>query len=40
MSVKLVAAVVAVGEGEALNVSAVCRQAGVSRKTFYKWGAR
>lgn len=41
MSVKLVAAaVVAVGEGRAINVSAVCRQAGVSRKTFYKWVAR
>jgi transposase InsO family protein len=40
MSVKLLAAVVAVGEGEALCVSAVCRDAGVSRKTFYKWVAR
>jgi transposase InsO family protein len=40
MSVKVMAAVVAVGEGEVLNVSAVCAQAGVSRKTFYKWVAR
>lgn len=38
MSVKLVAAAVAaVGEGATVNVSAVCRDAGVSRKTFYKW---
>jgi transposase InsO family protein len=41
MSVKVVAAAVAaVGEGSAVNVSAVCREAGVSRKTFYKWVAR
>ena len=40
MSVKLMAAVVAVGEGEELCVAAVCRDAGVSRKTFYKWVAR
>jgi len=41
MSVKLVAAAVAAaGEGESLCVSAVCRDAGVSRKTFYKWVAR
>jgi transposase InsO family protein len=41
MSVKLVAAsVVAAGEGVSVNVSAVCRDAGVSRKTFYKWVAR
>lgn len=40
MSVKGLAAVVAVGEGTALNVSALCREAGVSRKTFYKWVAR
>lgn len=39
MSVKALAAVVAVGEGQGstLNVSALCRDAGVSRKTFYKW---
>ena len=41
MSVKVLAAAVALGEGaETLNVSAVCRDAGVSRKTFYKWVAR
>jgi transposase InsO family protein len=39
MSVKALAAVVAVGEGQGsmLNVSALCRDSGVSRKTFYKW---
>jgi transposase InsO family protein len=37
MSVKLMAAVVGAVEGQAVNVSAVCREAGVSRKTFYKW---
>src|SRR2546421_12283824 len=42
MSVKAMAAVVAVGEGSSgsLNVSAICRDAGVTRKTFYKWVAR
>lgn len=40
MSVKLMAAVAAVADGHALNVSALCREAGVSRKTFYKWLAR
>lgn len=40
MSVKLMAAVVAVGEGESLNVSALCREGSVSRKSFYKWVAR
>lgn len=40
MSVKLMAAVAAVGEGERLNVSALCRDAGVSRKSFYKWVVR
>ena len=40
MSVKLTAAVVAAVEGAGLNVAAVCRDAGVSRKTFYKWVAR
>ena len=40
MSVKVLAAVAAVGEGKALNVSAICRDEGVSRKTFYKWVAR
>lgn len=40
MAVKLTAAVVAAAEGSDLNVSAVCRDAGVSRKTFYKWVGR
>lgn len=40
MNVKLVAAVVAVGEGEKVNVSKLCASNGVSRKTFYKWVAR
>lgn len=40
MSVKLMAAVVAVCEGEELNVAALCREAGISRKTFYKWRER
>lgn len=37
MRVKLVAAVVAVAEGESVNVSQLCAAQGVSRKTFYKW---
>jgi transposase InsO family protein len=40
MVVKLASAIVAVGEGEALNVSELCRRHGVSRKTFYKWVGR
>jgi len=40
MSVKAMAAVVARAEGLAVDVSAVCREAGVSRKTFYKWVSR
>jgi transposase InsO family protein len=40
MRVKLLAAVVAAGDGEVVNVSAACRDAGVSRKTFYKWVTR
>lgn len=42
MSVKALAAVVAVGEGErgSVRVSEVCRREGVSRKTFYKWVQR
>ena len=40
MSVKLQASVMAVGDGEAVNVSAFCSAVGVSRKTFYKWVAR
>jgi transposase InsO family protein len=37
---KVLAAVVAVGAGHQVNVSRVCVEAGVSRKTFYKWVAR
>jgi transposase InsO family protein len=40
MRVRLLAAVVAVGEGEKVNVSAVCREEGVSRNVFYKWVGR
>src|SRR4051794_36995057 len=40
MAVKFKAAVVAAGEGEKVNVAAVCRSAGISRKTFYKWVRR
>lgn len=40
MSVKVAAAAVAAGGGENINVSAVCREERVSRKTFYKWVAR
>lgn len=40
MRVKLLAAVVAVGEGEKVNVTQVCAESGVSRKTFYKWVRR
>lgn len=42
MTVKLMAAVVAVGEGTRpeLSISELCREAGVSRKTFYKWVRR
>jgi transposase InsO family protein len=40
MSVKLLACVAAVGEGHKMNVSALCRDGGVSRKTFYKWVGR
>jgi transposase InsO family protein len=39
-SMKAMAAVVAVGAGQRINVSAVCAEAGISRKTFYKWVAR
>ena len=38
-SMKAIAAVVALGAGERINVSSVCREAGISRKTFYKWHA-
>lgn len=37
MSVKATAAAVAVSKGHEINVSALCRREGVSRKTFYKW---
>lgn len=37
MLVKATAAVVAVAEGHPVNVAALCRREGVSRKTFYKW---
>ena len=40
MSVRLTAVIAAVVEGCEVNVSAVCRAEGVSRKTFYKWVAR
>jgi len=40
MSVRLMAAVVAVAEGREVNVSRLCRGEKVSRKTFYKWVAR
>src|SRR5215208_1443728 len=37
MSMRMMAAVVAVAAGEKLNVSEVCRQAGCSRRMFYKY---
>jgi transposase InsO family protein len=37
---RVISAVMAVAEGAAVNVSGVCRDAGVSRKTFYKHLAR
>jgi len=37
---KLFAAIVAFDEGLLLNVARTCAEAGVSRKTFYKWLAR
>jgi len=40
MPMKAMAAVVAVAAGEKLDVSQVCRDSGISRKTFYKWVAR
>ena len=40
MSVKSVAVVVAVAEGTQVNVAALCRAEGISRKTFYKWVSR
>lgn len=40
MPMKVVAAVVAVAAGERVNVSEVCSEAGLSRKTFYKYVGR
>jgi transposase InsO family protein len=40
MSVKLTAAISKHAAGHGLNVSALCVEAGVSRKTFYKWARR
>lgn len=40
LSMRVIAAVTAFAVGESMDVSAVCRNAGVSRKTFYKWVAR
>jgi transposase InsO family protein len=40
MPMMVVAGVVAFVAGEPVNVSLVCRDAGVSRKTFYKWADR
>lgn len=37
---KLIAAIAAKASGQAVNVAAACRAAGVSRKTFYKFLAR
>jgi len=37
---KVLAVVTAYAEGVPVNVSRLCREAGVSRKTFYKWVAR
>lgn len=40
LPVKLMAAVLAFVAGEEMNVSEVCAEAGVSRKTFYKYVQR
>jgi transposase InsO family protein len=40
LSMKAKAAVIAVAAGEDVNVALVCREAELSRKTFYKWVAR
>lgn len=37
---KVIAAVTAFVAGEPVNVTQVCREAGTTRKTFYKWAAR
>lgn len=39
-SMKVIAAVTAFVAGEPVNVMQVCREAGTTRKTFYKWAAR
>lgn len=39
-SMKVIAAVTAFVAGEPVNVAKLCRDTGVSRKTFYKWAAR
>ena len=39
-SMRVIAAVTAFVAGEPVNVSKVCGEAGVTRKTFYKWAAR
>lgn len=39
-SMKVIAAVTAFVAGEPVNVTQVCRDAGTTRKTFYKWAAR
>lgn len=40
ISMKVIAAVTAFVAGEPVNVAQVCRDAGTTRKTFYKWAAR
>jgi transposase InsO family protein len=40
VSMRVISAVIAVAEGGVVNVSEVCRDAGVSRKTFYAYLAR
>ena len=40
MSMKAMAAVMAFVAGEPVNVARVCRDCGISRKTFYKYVAR
>jgi transposase InsO family protein len=37
---RAVGAVTAFVAGETMNVAAVCRECGISRKTFYKWAGR
>jgi transposase len=39
-SMRVISAVIAVAEGASVNVAQACRDAGVSRKSFYKWLAR